>query len=275
MTIDQIKDPKGPASRLQRAAPRASRVIRRTARTAYISARMSLRAFRRSRVAPQEVAFSEVKFRPGAQFVELIYQASVGAGARVVAVIGVEAGDGASSCARALAERSARAPSRTLLVDASDSPQPVDPSAAPEPETENIQWFRLGDGEDEPLRLRSPEMLRRLWTEAHRDWETVVIDCGPAIEDRDYPVPGSLAARSADAVIFVCLGGKSTKELIDAARAAIGPVNILGIVVNGRDLPTVGSEVAREAHRLKRFFPKFARRLAEWAMQSKILNVPA
>ena len=275
MTIDKVEDPNS-ASRLRRADPRTSRALRRTARTAYgayISARISLRALRRSRSATQEIGFPDVQFRPGAQYVESIYQASVGAGSRVVAVIGVEAGDGTSACARALAERSARSPSRTLLVDASDNPRPFEPSS--EPGTDNIEWFRLGDGEDEPFGLRSPDMLRRLWSEAHRDWETVIIDCGPAIEGRDYAVPGKLTARSADAVILVCLGGKSTKESIDAARAAIGPANIVGVVVNGRDLPTVGAEVAREALRLKRLFPKLSRRLAERALQSKMLNVPA
>ena len=273
MTIEQVKDP---TSRPPRSTPRTSRMIRRTARTAwgaYISARISLRALSRLRSAPSEIAFPEVQFRPGAQFVELIYQASVGAGARVVAVIGVEAGDGASSCARALAGRSALAPSRTLLVDASDSPRPVEPALASE--RDNLEWFRLGDGEDEPFGLRSPDMLRRLWTEAHRDWETVIIDCGPAIEGRDYAVPGKLTARSADAVILVCLGGKSTKGSIEAAKAAIGQANIVGVVVNGRDQPTVGAELAREAMRVKRLFPKFARRLAERALQSKTLNVPA
>ncbi len=63
-------------------------------------------------------------------------------------------------------------------------------------------------------------------------------------------MPGKLTARSADAVILVCLGGKSTKGSIEAAKAAIGPANIVGVVVNGRDQPTVGAELAREARRV-------------------------
>ena len=188
-------------------------------------------------------------------------------------MIGVETGVGTSVCARALAERSALAPSRTLLVDASESRQASPPMAEAEPE--NMGWFRLADGAEEPFRLRSPDFLRTLWAEAHKDWETVIIDCCPAIEDRDYAVPGSLVARSADAVILVCLAGKSTKDMIEAAKAALGPAKIVGVVVNGRDMPTVGAEIARESGRTARFFPKFSRWLARRALQSKVLDVPA
>ena len=276
MAIEPLEQPARSEKRAKRAAPYARDALRLTARTAsgaFGLAKTSFRALRRSRTETEEIAFADVQFRPAAQYVESIYQSSIGAGARVVAVIGCESGDGASACARALAERSALAPSRTLLVDAGDSPGPAAPSAEPEPD--NIGWFRLADGEDEPLRLRSPELLKRLWAEAHRDWETVVIDCSPAIEDREYELPGRLTARSADAVILVCLAGKSTAQSIAAAREAIGPANIVGIVVNGRDMPTVGAELAREARRASRFFPKLSQRLAERMLRSKLLDVPA
>ena len=88
------------------------------------------------------------------------------------------------------------------------------------------------------------------------------------------PCPASLTARSADAVVLVCLGGKSTKESIDAAKAALGPANIVGVVVNGRDQPTVGAELAREARRATRLFPKLSRRLAERALQIEDSQCP-
>ncbi|WP_170153084.1 hypothetical protein [Roseiarcus fermentans] len=252
--------------------------MRLTARSAYGAVALagtSFRAWRRPRAlaAIEDVAFPDIQLRASAKYVEAIYQASIGAGARVVAVIGVEAGDGASACARALAERSALAPSRTLLVDASEGSSPSPPTWEPEPE--NIGWFKLSDGETDTFRLRSPDVLRRLWAEAHKDWETVIIDCAPAIEDRDYLAPGKLTARSADAVILVCLGGKTTRESIEAAKAALGAANILGLVVNGRDQPTVGAEVAREAGRGARFFPKLSRWLGDRARRSKVLDVPA
>ncbi len=275
MTSKERDGPGRPASRLRRATPYARQALRLTARTAsgVFGLAKTLRALREPRPAASEVGFPDVQLRPAAQFVESIYQRSSGAGARVVAVIGIETGVGTSVCARALAERSALAPSRTLLVDASENRQASAPMADPEPD--NMGWFRLTDGEEEPFRLRSPGFLRSLWTEAHKDWETIVIDCGPAIEDREYAVPGRLVARSADAVILVCLAGRSTKETISAAKAALSPANIVGVVVNGRDLPTVGAEIARESQRAARFFPKLSRWLARRALRSKVLDVPA
>jgi protein-tyrosine kinase len=276
--MDQRDQPAPPTARARGAADRARRAMRLTARSAYGAVALagtSFRALRRSRDAPpaEEITYPDVQLRAGAHYVESIYQASVGAGARVVAVIGVEDGDGASACARALAERSALAPSRTLLVDASESRRPTAPTWEPEPQ--NIGWFKLSDGEEDPFRLRSPDTLRRLWVEAHKDWETVIIDCAPALEDRDYVAPGKLTARSADAVILVCLGGKTTKQSIEAAKAALGPANVVGVVVNGRDQPTVGAEVAREARRISRYFPRLSRWLARRALRSKALDVPA
>ncbi len=275
--MEKLDEPTRSEGRARGAAIGARRVLRLTARSAFGAVALAgtpFRALRRSKTATTaEIAFPDVQLRAGARYVESIYQASVGVGARVVAVIGVEAGDGASACARALAERSALAPSRTLLVDASESRRTDAPTWEPEPE--NIGWFKLSDGEDDPFRLRSPDTLRRLWAEAHKDWETVIIDCAPAVEDRDYLAPGRLTARSADAVILVCLGGKTTKTSIDAAKAALGPANIVGVVVNGRDQPTVGVEVAREAGRVSRFFPRLSRWMAAHALRSKALDVPA
>lgn len=274
--MEKRDEPARSTARARGAVLGAGRAMRLTARSAYGAIALvgtPFRALRRPPAPVQDIAFPDVQLRPGAKYVESIYQATVGAGARVVAVIGVEEGDGASACARALAERSALAPSRTLLVDASESRRPELPTWEPAPE--NIGWFKLSEGEDDPFRLRSPDALRRLWAEAHKDWETVIIDCAPAIEHRDYVAPGRLTARSADVVILVCLGGKTTKEAIEAARASLGPANVVGVVVNGRDQPTVGAEMAREAGRVSRWFPKFSRWLADRARRSKALDVPA
>jgi Mrp family chromosome partitioning ATPase len=277
MTTDQIGRKRSSSFRVrEHAAPFARYALNLTARTAFGAAGIvttSLRGFRRSAAGSTEIAFPNPFLQPASQSVESMFQTSVGAGARIVAVIGVQAGDGASVCARALADRSALAPSKTLLVDASAIQRAIPPSSQPAPE--NLGWFNLTANSEDGFRLRSPEFLRRLWEEAHRDWETVIIDCGSALDVRASAVPGPLTARSADAVILVCLAGTSTSEMIDAAKAALGPVNIVGIVVNGRDVPTVGVQIAQKLQRTKWFFPRLARRLAARALRSKALNVPA
>jgi len=276
MTAEPIKEKGALGSGFRRrAAPFARQALRLTAHTAtgvVGFAMSSLSVLRGPRSEGGEIAFPDVRLRPSTQHIESIFQSSVGSGARVIAVIGVEAGDGASTCARALAERSALAPSRTLLVDASGNGRPALPVA--DTEMENVGWFRLVE-QEEPYRLRSPEFLRRLWEEAHRDWDTVVLDCSPALEDREYALPGKLVARSADAVVFVCLAGKATKHSVDAAMATVGSANVVGVIVNGRDQPSVGAELAREIQRGKRLFPKLSQRFAERALQSRILDVPA
>lgn len=233
---------------------------------------------------------------------EACFQATLGAGARVVAFVGAKPGAGASVCARALAERSARAGRKTLLIDASSandpayfrqpqavgaascarsgasSPQPcvgcptLSWCAGDETPPPNLDWRRLY-GEDDRLRLRDQAVLRKLWIEKFADWEAIVLDCSPAVANDVEGVPGHLVAQSADAVLIVAPSGGVTREEIVAARNLLRGANLVGVVVNGRDQPSVGAEMAAASEHTFGYFPQLARGLAARLMRSSWLNV--
>ena len=240
---------------------------------------------------------NRLPFDPASDEIEALFQATFGAGARVVAVIGVAPGDGASSCAAALAQRSTLARRSTLLVDASgaegpafcrddngphalcpaggSAAQPFCPVCGASGKAAwqaELAWTRLDSGDAMALLLREPSYLRRRWAQDHGDWSSVVIDCAAALEGASA-FPGRLVAQSADAVILVALGGATTPESLAAAKAGLGSARIAGIALNGRDQPKVGAEMARSARRIFRRFPAVSKFLADRAENMRIFDV--
>jgi Mrp family chromosome partitioning ATPase len=213
---------------------------------------------------------------PASQSIDSVYQATVADGARVVAIVGVESGAGATTVARALASRCSLTGSRTLLIDASgecdDAPVPATRGTVIARDYDRLTLHPL---EEDLYRHRSPEFLRDLFNDVYRDYQHIIIDCAPAIERKSDVIPGRLVASSVDAVLLVCVGGRVTSEVAAKAKAMLGDAPLRGVVINGRDQPTVGGEIAREGMRLSRFSPALARRIARWAMGSRFLNVHA
>jgi hypothetical protein len=239
-------------------------------------------------------------FDPESDEIEALFQATFGAGARVVAVIGVAPGDGASACAAALAQRSMLGRRSTLLVGASGAAKPpycrvlngpaeaCGATGSDDPhcckicvkhgktaQGVDLAWKRFGGpggGGDLALLLREPAYLRRRWAENYADWSAMVIDCEATLAEGSA-FPGRLVAQSADAVILVALGGATTSESLAAAKAALGSARIVGIVVNGRDQPKVGAEIARRVRRNFRRFPRLSKFLADRAERMRIFDV--
>jgi len=213
---------------------------------------------------------------PSSQAIEAVYQATAGEGARVVAVIGVEADSGATCVARALARRCVLAGARTLLIDMGGLSLA---QGVAEPEgglrKESFDTVVLRPTGDDVYEYRSAERLRAVFDESYGAYQSIVVDCAPVIEREGDAVPGRLSARGVDAVLMVCLGGRVTRETVERAKELVAGASLRGVIVNGRDQPTVGAEIAREAMRLSRLLPGLAKSVARRALKSKFLNVHA
>lgn len=215
----------------------------------------------------------EVVHAPASPSVESVFQATVARGARVIGVVGVAGGVGASTLARSLAGRCVAGRRRTLLVDASrdvaSGPKPLKPAR----DRDTPDRVTLCPSGEDVFAIRTPGALRRMLDESYGEYETVIVDCAPAIERPDDAIPGRFSAASVDAAIIVCLGGKVTSDDLNGAKAALGGAPVAGVVVNGRDQPTLGAEIAREARRFSRYLPLVARRIAQRAENSRFLDV--
>jgi len=213
--------------------------------------------------------------KPDSVAIEALFQSSLGAGADIVAIVGVERGTGATTVARALARRSTLANRKTVIIDLGGgaSRGKVPDSAAPdEGDCEVISIRPTGA---EAFVLRSPDLLREEILECAGQDTSIILDCAAAIESEDDDLPGRLSARCADMCFLVCLGGQTRREIIDQAKCQMDASNLQGVVVNGRDQPTVGAEIAREAMRMSWLSRRVAKSLARAALKSRFLDVHA
>lgn len=208
---------------------------------------------------------------------ESIYQQIVGQSARIVGVTGVEHDNGVSTIARAIAQRACSGGIRALLVDASFTSPAEVPAEAPRISDDGYHTVNLRPTGADVLLMRDLGRLRKTFADWLSDFDMVIVDMVPPLPDPKYPLPATVVARACDAALVVCLTGKVTqsdlKLALTALREASAP--LLGLIVNHREQPTLGAEIAREAERLRKLAPRRVARVQARVSESKFLNVHA
>lgn len=213
--------------------------------------------------------------------IDAIWQAVASSGARSIAVVAAEPGEGTTLIAGALARRAglsiaadaseggraegARAAAASLLVDLNLARPAVARTLGLRPRPGEIVRLDalgfavladIGIAGAEGWRERVPFVAR---LEAWRaEWSLVVLDTAPLLSGDADAVPGSMAAAAADATVLVTLAGRTPASRVREAReklAAAG-ANLIGAVLNDRDNPSLLSELDRETWRFGRMFPR-------------------
>jgi Mrp family chromosome partitioning ATPase len=216
---------------------------------------------------------------------EFVYAASFGTGARVVGVTGMVSGSGVSWVASGLAVRAARQ-KKKLLFDLSGRTVERGSNLAWEPDddsgiagqivqdTQGFSRLTAMIGPEGSFAFRSVFAMRQLFDQTLATYQAIVVDLAPLKPAERVAVPVETIAAACDGVILVCLAGRVIRP--DAAAAAEtlrnAKAHLYGIVVNDRDNPTTGEEIAESALRLRRFAPGLTRRIADMVRKSSILN---
>lgn len=221
---------------------------------------------------------------------DAVYRATVGADLRTVAVAAPAAGQGASTLALALASRAAGASRSTLLVELTTRGSAVTerfgtPRAGwdQRPESAAAAIVSLGPdlsalpspslGRPAPL-LREAAALRLLREDWLARFQLVILDLPPVLSANPHDIDAITAASVADGVIVSVLARVTTEaELIKATeQLRRADVPVLGAVVNDRDNPTLGDEIAREMGRIESLAPVLISRLADWVRSRQALQ---
>jgi Mrp family chromosome partitioning ATPase len=216
---------------------------------------------------------------------EFVYAASFGTGARVVGVTGMVSGSGVSWVASGLALRAARQ-KKTLLFDLSGRTvergsnlawDPDDDSGIAGQIVQDAQGFsRLTAmiGPEGSFSFRSVFAMRQMFDQTLASYQAIVVDLAPLKPAERVAVPVETIAAACDGVILVCLAGRVIRPDAAAAAEALrnAKAQLYGIVINDRDNPTTGEEIAESALRLRRFAPGLTRRIADMVRKSSILN---
>lgn len=221
---------------------------------------------------------------------DAVYRAAFGRDLRVIAVTAPERGQGTSTLALALAERAAASGRSTLLVElttrvsavadrlgvrrADWDERPERAAAAIVQVAERLAVLPAPSlGRPAPL-LREAAGLRRLREDWLARFDFVILDLAPVLStDRD-DIDAAMAAGVADGAILSLMTRVATETAlirsVDLLRRA--EVELLGVVVNDRDNPTLGDEIAREIGRLRRLAPGPVARLQRWVRGRRLLQ---
>jgi Mrp family chromosome partitioning ATPase len=266
---------------MRRALAAMGAVGRRMARMLAAGARKLASLARRTRTQRQEATggtHPRSSLDPASAPVEAVHQFAQARRARIIGVAGVERDSGASLVAEALARRCVAGRLSTLLIDATGE-QAVSDSPAPTPRRDAAGFDRLAlkPSGEELLPMRDIARLRHMLQQDLGSYDAVILDLPAARETGASALPATIIGKSCDAVFLVCLTGAVTRLLLEEAVAGLRAVDapLAGLIVNRREQPTLGAEIAREARRLKKRAPKLAARIERWAQASDILDVHA
>lgn len=227
---------------------------------------------------------AKIAFDPASQPIEAIHQFANAKSARIIGIVGVDHDSGVSAAAEALANRYARGRKLALLIDASGltSTSPNSNEAdiivsAPVSDPLGYSRVSLRPCRDELLPMRDIERLKKILQEDFRNFDIIIIDIPPAHDANGHALPATIVANACDIVLLLCVTANVTRSLIEEACGNLSAVNapLSGVIVNRREQPTLGAEIAREARRLKRYFPRASAKLERFALTAALLNIHA
>ena len=189
-----------------------------------------------------------------------------------------------SAAAEALANRYARGRKLALLIDASGLTSTSQNSneadiiiSAPVSDPLGYSRISLRPCRDELLPMRDIERLKKILQDDFRNFDIIIIDIPPAHDANGHALPATIVANACDIVLLLCVTANVTRSLIEEACGNLRAVNapLSGVIVNRREQPTLGAEIAREARRLKRYFPRASAKLERFALTAALLNIHA
>ena len=204
---------------------------------------------------------------------------------RVIGITSPQAGSGVSSVCAQLATITSLTGMRTLLLDMTGRAEAAVPASVWQPGLGNAGqsitrdpagFDRLTARFDTEHRFafNNIERLRQAFTEDLAAYEAIIVDI-PAVPTVDVShINGAATAAACDGTLLLCMSGRVSRPEVMAAQDALAntQVSLLGVVLNEMQNPTLGSELAREARKLRRYAPGVAGWLERTALKSGLLN---
>lgn len=219
---------------------------------------------------------------------ERMRNASVTRGARVIAFTAPHPDAGTTLIAGIFARRLHEAGLKVLLIDASLPMEPLALAAgwepgdgqaarmiASRPNGPDQLWIMVNP--DDAGRFNDPQRIRAMMKVDLAHYDAILVDCAPVEIGSGAAIEAMTIAAIAGATMLVVKANRTTGAERDGARMLLAEckADISGLLVNDVVAPRFGAELAREALRAERFFPRLTRRIARWAQNVTLFDVPA
>lgn len=224
--------------------------------------------------------------------IEKIFSQLKAAKSRSIAISSVNSGEGVTSIAIALAQRSLLAGDKTLLVDLNlhrpafnqllDIEQEPSEKLLNTPRLITTQTHQIAltgitapDKREMVMMLRRPGVLKQCIDEWLNNFDNVIFDTSPLGRLNANNIPAEQIAAACDGCLLVVLAGHTTEAMITSAVKKLKSTGstILGCIYNDKYNPSLKNELHRELNRLEPRFSRFTRPLHNFLNKNRLLSM--
>ena len=218
--------------------------------------------------------------------IDRIYSQVFDKNTNILAVTSANPGEGVSTVAMALVQRSLLAGYRTLYVDMNTHHPTITPFSPKYHNTEMLQpMMASSDGGEsivtgveapksraDIMAVRRPGFLNTQIKEWRKDFDKIIFDAGALCLRNMSNIPADGIAVECDTTILVVLSGVTKKSELEHAHTLLKTLGarVSGVVLNDRFNPSLAFEMLREIVKFKSRLP----RLVKW-LESKVFKYKA
>jgi len=219
--------------------------------------------------------------------VEAIYNQTLGAGYRTLAITSVKTGEGKTTISQALVERAQIIGKKVLLVEMntfnpalseklrlsmSDQLKKNEIIAI---ESKGYSLLPAPQNISDVLQYREANLLLEAVSGWLLDFDCIIFDTSALTSLNQSNIPAEIICGVCEGALLVIEAGKTPASLIQESieKLKLKKVNLIGSVLNDKNNPALLTELQRETYRLNRRFPVLMDKLRKKLASTVLLNV--
>ncbi|NQY89793.1 MAG: CpsD/CapB family tyrosine-protein kinase [Colwellia sp.] len=219
--------------------------------------------------------------------VETIYNQTIGAGYKSLAITSAKAGEGKTTIAQAIVERAQVVGKKVLLVDMNTF-NPVlseklrrsityqtNENEIIAIEGKGYSFLPAPKDIQNVLRYRESDLLHKALNRWLTNFDCIIFDTSALTSLNQSNIPAEVISEVCEATILVVEAGETPANLIQESieKLKLKRVNLIGSVLNDKSNPSLLAELLRETYRLNCLFPKLMAKLRKKLANIILLNV--
>ncbi|KDM93384.1 hypothetical protein [Photobacterium galatheae] len=231
-------------------------------------------------------------FSPDLPQIEQIYRHIVQEELKSVAITSVNAEEGVTSLAVALAQRHLLSGKNTLLVDLNLHhptllPVQLHPETATEPSFGTpctvcidaapviLNGIIAPSGRADRMMLRRPHAISSWIKEWQATYDLIIFDTSPVSQTNQICIPPESVAAACDGCLLVVMAGKTTESLAESCAQSLrfAGARLTGTILNDQYHPPLRSEIQRELDRLPQCCRRLVMALRKKVSENKLLSI--
>jgi Mrp family chromosome partitioning ATPase len=219
--------------------------------------------------------------------VEAIYNQTIGAGYKSLAITSAKAGEGKTTIAQALVERAQIVGKKVLLVDMNtfnpalsenlrlSMVSPVSENEIVAIESKGYSLLTAPKNIRDVLQYRESNLLMTAVNGWLVDFDCIIFDTSALTSLNQSNIPAEIICEVCEGAVLVIEAGTTPANLIQESieKLKLKKVNLIGSVLNDKSNPSLLIELLRETHRLNRLFPKLMTKLRDKLVNTVLLNI--